>query len=70
MEQALARLPAMPCRILDLGTGTGAIALALATERRDCAVIAVDINADAVALARHNAEKLTIDNVCFARQLV
>ncbi|PVF12757.1 peptide chain release factor N(5)-glutamine methyltransferase, partial [Yersinia pestis] len=65
VEQALARLPAMPCRILDLGTGTGAIALALATERRDCAVIAVDINADAVALARHNAEKLTIDNVCF-----
>ncbi|KKM58326.1 peptide chain release factor N(5)-glutamine methyltransferase [Yersinia pestis] len=65
VEQALARLPAMPCRILDLGAGTGAIALALATERRDCAVIAVDINADAVALARHNAEKLTIDNVCF-----
>lgn len=65
VEQALARLPAMPCRILDLGTGTGAVALALATERRDCAVIAVDINADAVALARHNAEKLTIDNVCF-----
>ncbi len=67
VEQALARLPAMPCRILDLGTGTGAIALALATERRDCAVIAVDINADAVALARHNAEKLTIDNVCFCK---
>ncbi|CRG50633.1 peptide chain release factor N(5)-glutamine methyltransferase [Yersinia wautersii] len=65
VEQALARLPAMPCRILDLGTGTGAIALALASERRDCAVIAVDINADAIALARHNAEKLAIDNVCF-----
>ncbi|BET62693.1 peptide chain release factor N(5)-glutamine methyltransferase [Yersinia pseudotuberculosis] len=65
VEQALARLPAMPCRILDLGTGTGAIALALASERRDCAVIAVDINADAVALARHNAKKLAIDNVCF-----
>ncbi|AIN15338.1 protein-(glutamine-N5) methyltransferase, release factor-specific [Yersinia pseudotuberculosis IP 32953] len=65
VEQALARLPSMPCRILDLGTGTGAIALALASERRDCAVIAVDINADAVALARHNAKKLAIDNVCF-----
>ena len=26
VEQALARLPTAPCRILDLGTGTGAIA--------------------------------------------
>ncbi len=26
VEQALARLPVAPCRILDLGTGTGAIA--------------------------------------------
>ena len=28
VEQALARLPAQSCQILDLGTGTGAIALA------------------------------------------
>ncbi|CNJ33538.1 peptide chain release factor N(5)-glutamine methyltransferase [Yersinia aldovae] len=65
VEQALAHLPSTPCRILDLGTGTGAIALALACERPDCAVIGVDINTDAVALARHNAEKLAINNVDF-----
>ncbi|MGP2543219.1 peptide chain release factor N(5)-glutamine methyltransferase [Yersinia sp. 2541 StPb PI] len=65
VEQALAHLPATPCHILDLGTGTGAIALALASERPDCAVVGVDIQADAVALARHNAEKLAIDNVHF-----
>ncbi|MFW5399250.1 peptide chain release factor N(5)-glutamine methyltransferase [Yersinia sp. 1252 StPb PI] len=65
VEQALAHLPATPCHILDLGTGTGAIALALASERPDCAVVGVDIQADAVALARHNAEKLAIGNVHF-----
>lgn len=63
VEQALARLPACACRILDLGTGTGAIALALATERPDCAVTAVDRMPDAVALAMRNTQHLAIDNV-------
>ena len=42
VEQALARLPAGPCALLDLGTGTGAIALALKSERPDADVWAVD----------------------------
>ena len=63
VEQALARLPAAPCRILDLGTGTGAIALALASERPDCEVTAVDVMPDAVALALRNAAHLDIANV-------
>ncbi|MEG1210466.1 MAG: peptide chain release factor N(5)-glutamine methyltransferase [Leclercia sp.] len=63
VEQALARLPAMPARIVDLGTGTGAIALALASERADCLVTAVDVMPDAVALAQRNLERLGLLNV-------
>ncbi|CUW13682.1 peptide chain release factor N(5)-glutamine methyltransferase [Serratia grimesii] len=65
VELALERLPPSSCTILDLGTGTGAIALALASERPDCSVTGVDLQPEAVALAQHNAQKLTIANVQF-----
>ncbi|MFC0227247.1 peptide chain release factor N(5)-glutamine methyltransferase [Serratia aquatilis] len=65
VELALARLPEAPCAILDLGTGTGAIALALASERPDCQVTGIDLQADAVMLARYNAQKLAIGNAHF-----
>ncbi|MDM5059963.1 peptide chain release factor N(5)-glutamine methyltransferase [Aeromonas rivipollensis] len=58
VEQALARLPAGPCALLDLGTGTGAIALALKSERPDADVWAVDRMPDAAALARANSATL------------
>lgn len=63
VEQALVRLPARPCRILEPGTGTGAIALALAHERPDCEIVALDLIPDAVALARRNADYLGVSNV-------
>lgn len=47
-----------PGRILDLGTGTGAIALALARAFPAAEVVAVDLSADALALAAENVSAL------------
>lgn len=45
-------------RVADLGTGSGAIALALQHQRPDARVLAVDASAEALAVARANAERL------------
>lgn len=44
--------------VIDLGTGSGAIALAIQHARRDAKVTAVDASADALAVARGNADRL------------
>lgn len=59
VELALMRLPVdRPCRVADLGTGSGAIALAIAHERPRASIVATDASADALAVARANAERL------------
>lgn len=42
-------------RVLELGTGSGCIAISLALERPDAAVVAVDLCAAALSVARRNA---------------
>ena len=59
VDWALELLPADAARrVLDLGTGSGAIALALAAARPHAGVWAVDASADALAVARANAQQL------------
>ncbi len=50
-----ARGSAGPLRILDIGTGSGAISLALAKELPDAALVALDVSAQALAVAQANA---------------
>jgi len=68
VELALAHLPPGERRcVADVGTGSGAIALAIAAERPLVRVIATDIAADTLAVARRNAERLGLGNVEFRR---
>lgn len=66
VELALARLPADTAfAVADLGTGSGAIALALASERPLAAVVATDVSAAALEVARANAVRNGLARVRF-----
>ena len=60
VEWALETLPPAggTPRLLDLGTGSGAIALTVATRRPDVQVTATDASAEALSVARDNAQRL------------
>jgi release factor glutamine methyltransferase len=53
------------CAVADVGTGSGAVALALKTERPDLVVSGLDIDRDALAVARSNRARLRLSEVEF-----
>ncbi len=65
VEEALRRTRhvSMSMRALDLCTGSGCVAVSLARERPTSSVVAADVSADALAVARDNALRLGAYNV-------
>ena len=60
--------PASRPLAIDVGTGSGAIALALAANSRAARIVATDVSADALAIARRNAAALGLaDRIAFVR---
>jgi release factor glutamine methyltransferase len=52
----LKKLPNVPVRIFDIGTGSGCIAIALKKARPDCEIFACDISKEALQIAQKNAD--------------
>jgi len=65
VERALVLGPPGEARVADLGTGSGAIALALARERPRWRIVATDVSAPALAVARANGAALGLTGIEF-----
>jgi release factor glutamine methyltransferase len=52
----------LDARVADIGTGCGNIAVTLAHEARKCTVVATDVSADALAVAKRNAARHGVFN--------
>lgn len=66
VDRTLALLPqGEPLRVADLGTGSGAIAVTLARLRPNWQLLAVDISAQALTVARENAKRHGVSKVSF-----
>jgi release factor glutamine methyltransferase len=62
VETALDLLRNVPTPVIaDVGTGSGCIALSLAAERPDAVVSGIDISPAALAVARQNASRLSLE---------
>ena len=75
VEAALKRLDAIPAGereraplVLDVGTGSGAVALAIAAGRTDCRLVATDVSAEALEVARQNVQRLEMQDRVELRQ--
>lgn len=69
VDTALARTEnvSLSMRLLDLCTGSGCVAITMAKQRPTSQVIATDLSADALEVARENAHRLGAYNVGFVR---
>jgi release factor glutamine methyltransferase len=67
VDVALARSShvSLSMRLLDLCTGSGCVAITIARQRPTAKVLATDVSADALAVARENALRLGTYNVAF-----
>jgi release factor glutamine methyltransferase len=64
VELALKHMPREgPCDVVDLGTGSGCIAVTLGKLRPRASIVGVDVCADALEVARRNAQRHAVANV-------